>query len=647
MTVTADIATLGATTRIVLASEFRDKERVKLIPGSAWSKDYELWHVPLSWGACKALRGVFATDLVVGPTLTAWAAQDYAERVYPCLNLRALSDAPGWGPEGLRPDQRVAVAMLVTGVNVVLGDDPGSGKTVIGACALDLMRQVLRARGEEVGPTLIVCPNNVKRGWERELNKWAPRLRVGIVRGTAKQRRDVLDGVKAGDYDVCVIHWENLRHHSRLAPYGSVRLKTCSACDSASLTKPASCERCPRELNEIEWGVVIADEVHRAKDPKAKQTRALWALGHQPKVKVRWGLTGTPIADAMDDYWAVGHFIEPLEYPSKTKYVDRYALVTWNAFGGMDVVGIRPDTRDEFFGFFDPRFLRRPWQITMAHLHAPTRELREVELTPKQKKVYNELADEMVAHLDDGTTLTVFNPLQKTGRLLQAAAAMLERSDCPVCHGAKERPGYHPPQPHPTAAGYCYCAELMDATVHDQKCPRCAGRGHVFVAVEPSSKLDELESILDEVGREQVVVFAVSRQVIELAAARLDKRKIANVVISGHVSEQQRYANVDAFRNGDARVCLVVIDAGGEGLDGLQIARVGVFLQRHYSRLKNIQAEGRLQRNGQMGHVVFYDIRAERTVEDDKEVILAEKDSRFEELVRDEETLRRLLSVRP
>lgn len=659
--------------RIVLASEFRDKEYVKLIPGSSWADQDHVsplngsqgfWHLPLSWAAINQLHGVFGVtgNLQVGPELAAWWTNEVQVRVDPVLRLRGSIDAPGWGPDGLRPDQRVGVAFMLVGVNGVLGDDTGTGKTVMGSVAIDTALNVLEGKLELPGqppatpgvhhPVLVVSPNRVKRHWRDRFNDWAPSRRVGIATGSSAQRRETILAAGAGELDVVVINWENLRNHSRLAPYGSVSLRHCEVCDPTSIKKHASCERCARDLNEVDWAIVLADEVHRAKDPKSKWTRALWQIAHgSPSLAYSWGATGTLIADACDDFWPVGHFIAPQEYPTKSKYVDRYALQTWNAFGGMDVIGIRPETRDEFFAFFDARFLRRPAAYSLAHVKEPQRVTRYVELTPKQKKLYKELADELIGRLDDGDTVLATNPLTQTARLNQVAASYLDKRPCDRCGGTGEKPGSHQAQPHPEpqyAQAYCYCGQPFDTPVHKTKCNVCGGHGHVFWPIKPSSKIDDLLEILGDLpANEQVVVFAVSRKLLELTSEVLTEKKIANSIIKGGVSEEMTEVIIREFRAGLQRVCLVVIDAAAEGTDGLQCARIGVFMQRHYSRLKNVQAEGRLKRDGQEGQVVFMEQRAEGTIEDDKDVILSEKSDRFEELVRDHDTLRRLLSIRP
>lgn len=656
---------------IAVQSEYRDKELIKQLPGARWDKDNGLWRVPLSWASCKALRGVFGDELEICPTLWAWAAECFRIHVEPMMQLRAADDWPG--DEDLRHYQRVGVAFLtgdierqnITDMGIVwsydlggktLGDDMGTGKTVMGARAMRKVYQVLGS--DAVFPALIACPNTVKgqagreKGWYGELEKWFPEARVGVVRGNATQRRKVLAQLAAGELDVAIINWENLRNHSRLAAYGSVRIGTCNVCDPSNPKKQTSCERCPRELNEIAFRTVIADEAHRAKDPKSKQTRALKAIMHQPTVLWRWALSGTLTGDAMDEAWSPMNAIAPNEYPSRTKYIDRYALQSWNAFGGMDVVGLRSDTRDEFYAFFDPRFLRRPREYALRDLKDPQYNERLVELTPKQKRLYKELADEMIARLDDGDLMFAMNPLQQTARLNQAAASYLERTDCEKCSGTGKRPEWHIASPHPDPAyaeAYCWCAaRLDDVNAHDERCRQCVGAGFYFTLTAPSNKVDELVTLVtEEMPDEQIVVFAVSRQLIELAAVALEKANVPAMQITGEVPENVRYANVEGFRNGDYRVALVVIDAGGEGLDGLQIAKTGVFLQRHYSLTKNKQAEGRLLRSGQEGQVVFIDVRSEGTIEQDKEFILAAKQDRAQEVLRDADTMRRLLAIRP
>lgn len=67
--------------RIIMLTEFREKELMKQVPGAKWSTDEQTWWLPLSWAGCVQLRGVFGADLLVGAELSTWARQELDDRV--------------------------------------------------------------------------------------------------------------------------------------------------------------------------------------------------------------------------------------------------------------------------------------------------------------------------------------------------------------------------------------------------------------------------------------------------------------------------------------------------------------------------------------------------------------------------------------
>ncbi|MBQ5840898.1 MAG: SNF2 helicase associated domain-containing protein, partial [Clostridia bacterium] len=85
--------------------------------------------------------------------------------------------------------------MEEVGFGGILADDMGLGKT-LQVIALFL---AAKERGETT-PSLVVCPTSVVLGWEREIARFAPALRVLCVIGDAAERRRRLDTVSS--YDV-------------------------------------------------------------------------------------------------------------------------------------------------------------------------------------------------------------------------------------------------------------------------------------------------------------------------------------------------------------------------------------------------------------------------------------------------------------
>ena len=172
---------------ILINADWRFKELCKSIPGSSWSTQEQVWRVPLSWASCQALRSIFNSDLEIGPRLMEWATTEKNTRIDPSLALRELEEYEG--DEDLFPHQRAGVAYLATAKRALLADEPGLGKSAQAIRALKKMR----ADGVSVFPALIVCPNTLKKNWERELRRWWPEVTTQIIKGTAAQRKKQFD----------------------------------------------------------------------------------------------------------------------------------------------------------------------------------------------------------------------------------------------------------------------------------------------------------------------------------------------------------------------------------------------------------------------------------------------------------------------
>jgi len=590
--------------RIAVYTEYREKELIKSVPGSRWNAAATRWELPLAWASCVTMRGIFGDRLTVDQSLHNWAWHERTTRIDPSLDLREVTELPeGEGDVRLYPFQRAGVKWLDVAGSGLLCDDMGSGKTV----QLSMMLNNLIMDEKDVLPAVVICPNSTKRPWRRELSKWCTGATPYVLEGSMAQRRKIIASAVDDPTAVFIVNIESLRQFTRLAPYPSVALRKCRECDPVSggeTVTATQCETHVREFNRIPFKTVIFDEVHRAKDPKSKQTRAWWAVAHQPTVTTNWAATGTPIAKHPGDLWSIAHGVRPLDFPTKSKFIARYALQSWNSFGGMEIVGLNPATRDEFFAILDPIFRRMPKDLILRHLPPKIRTQRFVQLTSKQRKAYDELAGRLLTRLDDGTLLVAANNLTAHGRLLQLSSSYAE-----IIKGDPEDPR-------------TWQVRLKD----------------------PSPKIDEVISILGDLDPDkQVAVCAASRQLIELTAQRLEKEKISYGIITGKVTEAERDHQLQQFQEGKKRVMLFTIAAGGTGLT-MTAASTIIFMQRSWSMIENKQAEDRVHRIGSEIHssINIIDIIAEETIEETHQLPkLYEKLERLEEIVRDKETLRK------
>lgn len=591
MSVTAEID--ADKKHILLTTDWRFKELCKSLPGASWSAKDQVWRTPLSWTTCLALRSTFKDGLTIGPALTEWATNELNTRINPSLALRELESAEG--DEDLFPHQRAGVQFLKTARRALLADEPGLGKTAQAIRAL----KAIQDSGEEVFPALIVCPNTLKKNWAREFGKWWPGITVQVIKGTAAQRKKQFETPA----DVYVINWESLRAHSRLSGYGSIALVHCKACggenESVSETR---CEVHPRELNKIDFKAVVADEIHRSKDPKSKQSRALWsATGN---AQIRFALTGTPIANNVVDLWSILHWLSPQDWPSKTKWIDRMIDVMLNAFGGMMVIGVKPMMQEEFYKAVNPVMRRMLKKVVLPHLPPVMTERRDVEMSTKQKKAYEQMRDTMIAELESGDALTAPSILTQTTRLLQFASS--------------------------------YADMTVDESTGELK----------TVLAEPSCKVDALMDDISngDFGDDSVAVCAVSRQLIELLSAAMTKAKIPHGLITGAQSEDERQKAVDDFQEGRIKWILFTAQAGGVGIT-LTAARRLVMLQRPWSLVDHKQALDRVHRIGSEIHdsILIMDYVTEGTIEERVLQVLETKSDNFEQIVRDRDQLVKLL----
>ena len=161
-----------------------------------------------------------------------------------------------------------------------------------------------------------------------------------VISGTAVQRKKLFKQPA----HVHIINYEAMRSHSRLAPYGSIALKRCIDCGGEDpKVTTAKCQVHERELNLIPYRTVIADEAHRIEGPDLSAGPG--AKAAVAGAEFRFAMTGTPIANNIIDLWSILNFVDPVEWPSKTRWIDHMVDVVTNVFGGLVSASVRGRVR--------------------------------------------------------------------------------------------------------------------------------------------------------------------------------------------------------------------------------------------------------------------------------------------------------------
>lgn len=579
--------------------EWRFQEILKALPTSHWDKRESCWRFNLNWQTCLALKAELGDLLVAGPNLKQWMTDEYNNRILPAYTLRDKIEAEGY--ERLFPHQRGDVQFLSTAERAILANGLGSGKS---QSAFSTIRYLYEHKNINPFPVLIACPNSTKLQWRDEIEEVWPGLKVAVIDGSVAKRRKAL----AEQNHVIIINWESLRAHSRLLPYGSIALKKClEHGGNDPKVSAATCEVHPKELNEIQFNSVIADEAHRIKDPSSKMARALKAATGD--ARFRFALTGTPVASAPDDLFSILHFLMPDAYPSKVKYLDRFCQTYPDAWGTIHVSGIRKEMEREFFSGLDPFLRRMPKELILPFLPPILRTRRDVEMGAKQKKAYEQMRDKMLAELDDDV-ITTSSALTKMLRMLQFASAF----------------------------GVVDYRDVVDKDTGETY-------EKAFVTLsDPSSTLDAFMEDLPDFGGESIVVFAVSKQLINMLSTRLSKAGVLHGLITGDQDAETRQMHMKAFQAGQTQLILCTIAAGGTGIT-LTKGRYGVFLQRSWSMIENTQAEGRVHRIGSQMHesVHIIDYVTAGSCQETVFKAVEEKGKNLEFILRDKELMKKYL----
>lgn len=171
----------------------------------------------------------------------------------------------------------------------ILADDMGLGKTIQSITYILWLRNqnqenIKEGKAQKM-PALVVCPKSVLDVWHTEAEKFAPNLKVKVLR-----TRDDLDKEEAQkELDIVVLNYAQLRV-------------------------------CGEELNEIKWLTVILDEGQQIKNPDSKAAKAARDLNATNRLV----LTGTPIENRLMDMWSLMAFAMPGVLGSRGYFKKRF-----------------------------------------------------------------------------------------------------------------------------------------------------------------------------------------------------------------------------------------------------------------------------------------------------------------------------------
>ena len=238
----------------------------------------------------------------------------------------------------------------------ILADDMGLGKTLqVLAILLDY-----KQKNKEKRTSIVICPSSLSLNWLGEATKFAPELKVCVIKGNAKERERLIKNVQKND--LIITSYDLLKRDVEIY----------------------------KEIN-YNFKYIIADEAQYMKNSTTQNAKAIKEL----KGETKYALTGTPIENSLAELWSIFDFVMPgyLFKYKKFKTLYEIPIVKENDERAMNRLKM----------LIAPFILRRNKKDVLTELPEKTITVLNNQMTDEQETVYlsylaqakQEVADEI------------------------------------------------------------------------------------------------------------------------------------------------------------------------------------------------------------------------------------------------------------
>ncbi|XP_017280508.1 DNA repair and recombination protein RAD54B [Kryptolebias marmoratus] len=477
----------------------------------------------------------------------------------------------------LRPHQREGILFLyecVMGMRAagrsgaILADEMGLGKTLQSvALSWTLLKQGPYGGKPVTKRVLVVTPGSLVQNWRAEFTKWLGRERISVF--TVDQDHRIEQFVLSPLHNVLVISYEMLL-------------------------------RCLEQIQKVEFGLVICDEGHRLKNSSIKTSSALSSLSCGRRVI----LSGTPVQNDLQEFYAIIEFVNPGILGSSTAYRKVYEepILRSRQPSCTEEERVLGEERAAELSRLTGMFvLRRTQEIINRYLPPRLDWTLFCELAPLQRQLYKHLLGHRVfraclqgysqtnAHL---ACITALKKLCNHPGLLHVTVK--ERTD----RGSVESSLYE---------------GLVDLF------PESYSSAGINSA--DSGKLMVLSDLLSAIRQlspsDRVVLVSNYTQTLDLLQDLCAHEGYTFCRLDGHTPTGQRQRLVDTFNSPHSPNFLFLLSskAGGVGLNLIGASHL-VLYDIDWNPANDIQAMARVWRDGQKKTVHIYRLLTAGTLEE-------------------------------
>lgn len=278
--------------------------------------------------------------------------------------------------------QRTTVELLTENPRAYVLNSMGTGKTKCVLWAYDYLRRVSSAR-----KMLVVCPLSTMRfTWAREVFMTTPQYKTAVLHGSREKRLALLEDRTP---DIYIINHDGLKIIAEAV----------------------------EKRDDID--VLCLDELATYRNPTQKTKIAARIARSKPTV---WGLTGAPTPNAPTDVFQQAKIITPSSVP---KYFGTFRDMTMIKINQFKWVPKRESTKTAMSAL-QPNV--RYTLDDIMELPAFISRVIDVEMGPKQTKVYDALRRDCQAMLANGT-IKAANAGAVMSKLLQVSLGCVYMED--------------------------------------------------------------------------------------------------------------------------------------------------------------------------------------------------------------------------
>lgn len=274
----------------------------------------------------------------------------------------------------MRPYQAEDVARFVRDGRLILAYECGVGKT---------LAAIESAHATQSFPALVLCNKTARAQWEGMIQDQYPGDLVKIA-DKVPWNYELLRA--QGNLQWVVAAWDELTLKSGL------------------------------QFQKVVWPLIVADEVHKAKNRTAARTTALKKISASRKL----GLSATPY-EKSDEVWSLLNWLDQYKFPGYHAFCAEHFEMIPNYWSGRKEAGSLKD-QAAFGRLLAPWIIYRTKAEVLPFLPPKIEIDVKIQMTYEQKNIYNEIArsKDVVVTVGDQDIL-VLNALAMLTKLQQVS----------------------------------------------------------------------------------------------------------------------------------------------------------------------------------------------------------------------------------